>query len=205
LARLASDLPDRIRAFIAVRMSAEVETAIEGLINPLSKLGGGTRWVHQHNLHLTLRFLGNTVERNRLVVLDSILNEIAAQTSPFILSAHGTGAFPNLDRPRTIWIGLASEALVGLAQQVENATVEAGFPPEGRPYSPHLTIGRVRDFSGWQQIRRALRQPSIQDFGSTLVSEMILYRSILGGESSQYQPLARYTFRAAPPLSGYSA
>jgi 2'-5' RNA ligase len=178
-------------------MSAEVESAVAELVNPLRRLRSGARWVHPANLHLTLRFLGGAVHRNLLIALDSILTGVAAQTSPFILHARSTGAFPNLDRPHTIWIGLAGDELIRLAQRVENAAVEAGFEPAGRPYAPHLTIGRVLDLTGWPRIRRVLRQASLRDFGSTLISEMIMYRSVLGSPASQYQPLSRYAFAAA--------
>jgi RNA 2',3'-cyclic 3'-phosphodiesterase len=181
-------------------MSAEVECAIAEFINPLRELGSGVRWVRPANLHLTLRFLGDLVDRNLLTPLDRILNQIGGQTSPFTLDARGTGAFPNLDHPRTIWIGLVSEQLIRLTQQVEAAVVQAGFAPERRPYTPHLTIGRIRDLHGLQQIRHALQQSPKLDFGSSLISEMILYRSILGGEASRYHALARYPFTAAPPL-----
>lgn len=192
------DLPDKIRAFVALRLSAEVESAISELAGRLRELRSGIRWVRPSNLHLTLRFLGDEVEHNLLQALDKILNEVAVQTSPFVLNARSTGAFPNLDRPRTIWIGLVSQQLILLAQQVENAAVEAGFMPEGRPYTPHLTIGRVRDLRGWPRIRRVLRESSIQDFGSSLSSEMTLYRSILGGEGPHYQELACYHFAGTP-------
>jgi len=178
-------------------MSAEVEGAIGEMVHPLREQRSGVHWVRPANLHLTLRFLGDAVDPNILEALDRNLSEIAAQTSPFMLHARGTGAFPNLARPRTIWIGLVSEQLIRLARRVEDAAVEVGFAPEGRPYTPHLTIGRVRDLHGWQRIRRLLHQSSIQDFGSTLISEMTLYRSILGGEAAQYQALARYSFAAA--------
>lgn len=193
------DLPDKIRAFVALRMGAEIESAIAELVDPLRELRGGIRWVRSANLHLTLRFLGDAVDRSLMPPLDTALNRVAGQTSPFTLHARGTGAFPNLDRPRTVWIGLVSEQLIRLAQQVEGSAVEAGFVPEGRPYTPHLTIGRVRDLHGWQRIRHALRESPNHDFGSSLISEMILYRSILGGEASQYQALARYRFAAEPP------
>jgi 2'-5' RNA ligase len=173
-------------------MSAEVESAVAELIDHWRELRSGIRWVRKANLHLTLRFLGDAVDRNVLIAFDQMLNEVAAQTPPFFLNARGTGAFPNLERPRTIWIGLESEELIRLVRQVENAAVEAGFAPAARPYTPHLTVGRVRDLRGWQRIRQMLRQSSVKDFGSTLIGEMILYRSILGGEASQYQPLARY-------------
>jgi 2'-5' RNA ligase len=185
-------LPDKIRAFVALRMSVEVESAISQFVDPLRDLRRGVRWVRPANLHLTLRFLGDAVDRNLLLPLDKTLNQLTGQTAPFMLRAYGTGAFPNLDRPRTIWIGLVSEQLIQLAQQVEIAAVEAGFTPEGRRYTPHLTVGRVRDLRGWQRVRHVLRESSNQDFGSALISEMILYRSILGGEASQYHVLARY-------------
>jgi 2'-5' RNA ligase len=188
------DLPDKIRAFVALRMSAEVESAITELVARLLVLRSSIRWVRLANLHLTMRFLGDAVDRSMLRGLDQLLNEVAAQTAPFMLNARGTGAFPNLDRPRTIWVGVESEELIQLAQRVEGATAEAGFTPEERPYSPHLTIGRVRDLQGWQRIRQVLSQSAIKDFGSTLIAEMILYRSILGGQASRYEPLARYCF-----------
>jgi RNA 2',3'-cyclic 3'-phosphodiesterase len=189
-------LPDKIRAFVALRMSAEVESAIAKFIEPLREQRSGIRWVRPANLHLTLRFLGDTVNRNLLPPLDQTFNQITRQTVPFMLHARGTGTFPNLDRPRIIWIGLVSEQLIRLAQQVEGAAVQAGFVPEGRPYTPHLTVGRVRDLHGWQRIRHVLHESPNQDFGSALISEMILYRSILGSEAAQYQALTRY------PLTG---
>lgn len=175
-------------------MSADVESAIVELINSLRGQHSGIRWVRPANLHLTLRFLGNAVDRSVIVKLDRILSELAGHITPFTLQARGTGAFPNLDRPRTIWIGLASEELIGLARQVENAAVMVGLAPEGRSYTPHLTIGRVRDLRRWPQIRQALSQSSTRDFGATLVSQMTLYRSILGGETAKYETLARYPF-----------
>jgi RNA 2',3'-cyclic 3'-phosphodiesterase len=177
-------------------MSAEVESAIAELVDPLRKPRSGARWLDTGNLHLTLRFLGDKADRNLVVALDRMLSDVAAQTRPFLVEARGTGAFPNLERPRVIWIGLVSEELIRLAQKVEKAATEVGFEPEGRPYSPHLTIARVRDLNGWQRIRRVLHQSSIRGFGSTLISEMILYRSILGGQASRYQPISRYAFSA---------
>jgi RNA 2',3'-cyclic 3'-phosphodiesterase len=193
------DLPDKIRAFVALRVSAEVECAITEFVDPLREQTSGVRWVRSANLHLTLRFLGDAADRSLLLVLDQALNRIAGQTSSFMVHARGTGAFPNLERPRTIWIGLVSEQLIQLARLVEDAVAQAGFAPERRPYTPHLTIGRVRDSHGLQRIRHALRQSPNQDFGSALISEMVLYRSILGGEASQYHAIARYPFTTVLP------
>ena len=185
---------------MALRISADVERAIAGFLDPLRKLNSSVRWVRPANLHLTLRFLGDAVDRNLLSILDTALHQIATQSPPFMLRAHGTGAFPNLDHPRTIWIGLVGEQLMLLAHQVEGAATQTGFAREGRPYTPHLTVGRVRDFRGLQPIRELLRQSQNQDFGTSLISEMILYRSILGGDASHYQELARYSLVASQPL-----
>jgi RNA 2',3'-cyclic 3'-phosphodiesterase len=178
-------------------MSAEVESAIGDFVARLREPRSGVRWVQPANLHLTLRFLGDAVACNLLTPLDQSLTQISGQTSPFILYARGTGVFPNLDRPRTIWLGLASDRLVQLAQRLEVAARQAGFLPERRPYTPHLTIGRVRDLHGWDRIRHVLIESSNADFGAAPINEIILYRSILGGEASQYQPLATYRLTGA--------
>ena len=180
-------------------MSAEVESAIADLVGQLREHRSGIRWARPSNLHLTLRFLGDRVEHGLLVQIDKSLRQIASQTSPFVLNARGTGAFPNQDRPRVIWIGLVNEQLMRLARQVEDAAVEAGFAAEARPYTPHLTIGRTRDLRGWHDVRPILDSHSEHDFGSSLIGEMTLYRSILGGEASQYVALARYPFTATQP------
>ena len=175
-------------------MSVDVESAIVEMIDSLREQHSGIRWVQPANLHLTLRFLGNAVDRPVALKLGRILPDLAGRTSPFVLHARGTGAFPSLDRPRTIWIGMTSDELIGLAREIEDAAVLVGLAPEARPYTPHLTIGRVRDLHGWQEIRQALSMSSTREFGSTLISEMTLYRSILGGGTARYEALACYPF-----------
>jgi RNA 2',3'-cyclic 3'-phosphodiesterase len=193
-------LPGKIRAFVALRMSAEVDSAIAEFVAPLRELRCGVRWARTANLHLTLRFLGAAVDRSLLSQLDETLSQITGRTSPFMLQARGTGAFPNLDRPRTIWVGLIGEQLMQLAKHIEEAAVQAGLAPERRPYTPHLTIGRVRDLHGWQRVRDVLCESPNQDFGVALISGIILYRSVIGGEAAHYEALARYSFNTATPL-----
>src|SRR5689334_17455072 len=122
-------------------MSDEVELAISRFVDSMRGVRSGVRWVRQTNLHLTLRFLGDAAETRLLTALDTGLAAIAAQTLPFSIEVRGTGAFPNLHHPRTLWLGLVGSDLVRLAEQVEAAVVTCGFTPESRAYSPHLTIG----------------------------------------------------------------
>jgi len=190
-------LPDRLRAFVALRMNAATEAAIASLLRELQEFGGGVTWVRSANLHLTLRFLGGAVPAAMLAPLDRALIQIGATTPAFQVRACGTGAFPNLDRPRVVWIGLNGDPLMALAARVEAAARECGFAPEPRPYAAHLTIGRVRHLRGWAPIRELLAERANQEFGQSLVDSMILYQSVLGPGGSAYEEIARYPFQ--PP------
>jgi RNA 2',3'-cyclic 3'-phosphodiesterase len=183
-----------MRAFVALRMSAQVEDSLASFVDRLRTDRSGIQWVKHANLHLTLRFLGDDVDAKRATALDGWLAEIAARTQPFMVGVHGTGAFPNLIRPRVIWVGLVGDELPRVAAEVEAAAVRSGFTSEKRPYSPHLTIGRVRHLAGWAAARGTLEAASQHDFGTSRIESMIFYRSILGNETSTYQELARYEF-----------
>jgi RNA 2',3'-cyclic 3'-phosphodiesterase len=188
----------RIRAFIAVRLGAETDRAISGLIEELRESGDGISWARSANLHLTLRFLGAAIDSRLIAPLSDALAAIAAQTAPFTVEARGQGAFPNLAHPRVIWVGLEGEALPALARCVEQAAVASGFTPERRPYSPHLTIGRVRDLRRWTILRGKLEVAASRDFGSSPIAAMILYESQLASSGAIYRELAQFQFRAKP-------
>jgi RNA 2',3'-cyclic 3'-phosphodiesterase len=191
-----------VRAFIALRLDAAVEDAIAALVERLSApengvrqdslRGDGIRWVPQANFHLTLFFLGPSVPRERLAPVADALGTIAETTAPFEVTAHGVGAFPNLARPRAIWVGLQGEALAGLAARVAEAAERCGFAPERRAYSPHLTIGRVRSLKSPGRLRRALDEVAESSFGASLIERMMLYRSEPGPQSSIYHELAAF-------------
>jgi RNA 2',3'-cyclic 3'-phosphodiesterase len=192
-------MPDRIRAFVALRLSAEVEDEVAEFIESLQPHGnrrGAIRWIPRANLHLTLRFLGDRVEAATLDRLDRALLSIAAATPSFTIGVRGTGAFPNLARPRVVWVGLESDDLIALAARIERAAIESGLAPERRPYSPHLTIGRLRDLRGWGELRSAIEAASDREFGRSPVQSMMLYRSILSSASATYEELAHYPFTA---------
>jgi 2'-5' RNA ligase len=187
-----SALPDKIRAFVALRMSAQVEDAVAGMVETLRGLSSGIGWTPRANLHLTLRFLGDRVPAEKLERLDSALRQTASATPPFAIEVRGTGLFPNPNRPRVIWVGLHSDFLIQLAAQVENAAVNAGFEAEDRNYTPHHTIGRIRDPRAWRAVRASIADAGDRNFGSTQVDSMALYQSRLGSRPT-YSQLAAYT------------
>jgi 2'-5' RNA ligase len=194
-------MPDRVRAFVALRMAPEVAQAIIAFIASMQRATDSSRsvrWVGRNHLHLTLRFLGDRVAASTIERLDGAVSEIASATTCFGIEVRGMGAFPNLERPRVIWVGLQSAELGALASNIESAAVSAGLAPERRAFAPHLTIGRVRDWSGWNELRRAIEATADREFGRTDAKSLVLYRSILGDDSPTYEELGNYRLRAAP-------
>ena len=122
-------------------------------------------WVKPENLHLTLRFLGE-VEEARLPELSKAIASSLQGTSPFPLALGGLGAFPDLRFPRVIWIGVkrGAEELSALQARLEEGLQRIGFSPEDRPFSPHLTLGRVR--SPKRRDRRLRRHPGVVPSGA---------------------------------------
>jgi 2'-5' RNA ligase len=175
-------------------MNAEVEDSIARFIAHARVPGDGIGWTPPDKLHATLRFLGAAVDPERLVPLGEALARVASATVAFELRTRGTGAFPNLRRPRVIWAGLESEALAHLAYRVDEAASEAGFAPEKRGWSPHLTLGRVREPHGVKAAACAIAVSGERDFGVSRIDEMRLYRSHLSAGGAVYETLARFEF-----------
>jgi 2'-5' RNA ligase len=189
-----ASLPERVRAFIALRLDAAVEEAIASLIERLRKSENedGIRWVRRTNFHLTLLFLGPSVPRERLAPIAEALGAIAETTLPFEIVSRGVGVFPNPARPRVIWVGLEGNSLLALAARVAEAAARCGFEAKRRAYSPHLTIARVRSLNSPARLRSALSTAEVSDFGVSRIERVMLYRSELGSQSSIYHELTAF-------------
>jgi RNA 2',3'-cyclic 3'-phosphodiesterase len=138
----------QIRTFIALKLPAEARAALGRLVECMAPHWPErrVRWVKGDNMHLTLRFLGDT-DKAQLPSLQAGLERIASQTPAFALALDSAGCFPNARRPRVIWVGLADpdDRLVNLQRQVERLACACGWAPEKRAFKPHLTLGRVRE------------------------------------------------------------
>lgn len=134
------------RLFIAIDLGSEAREELRAAQDECRRLALPVRWVEPGGAHLTLKFLGDT---NRALVtpLGEALRAVAATQRPFALRTAAPGVFPNLRRPRVLWLGLdgALDRLTGLQRSIDAALVPLGVAPESRPFSPHLTLGRVRD------------------------------------------------------------
>ena len=199
---LRDDLGQRdargVRAFVAVRMSEQVEAAVANTIDELRRPHDSVRWVPRSNLHITLKFLGPSVDPHRLQQLAGGLAQLATKTAPFEIEAAGVGAFPDLEHPRAIWVGLHSRqsgALAALAARLETVAAEYGFEREKRRWSGHLTIGRVRDRRIAPETRDALEAARDREFGVSRIESITLYRSHLGQDGSTYEALATFLFQ----------
>ncbi len=190
-------MAEEIRAFVALRLSPEIDEAIARFQNKLRKPGGEISWTKPAAFHLTLRFLGNRVPLEIIEQMGHGLRSIADATAPFIVQARGAGAFPSMNRPRVIWIGLVDGQLVPLAAEVEALSIKCGFEPQRRPFTPHLTIGRVRNPTRNPRMRQELEAAADLDFGCCPIEFMTLYRSHLSPRGATYEALATLPFRAA--------
>jgi 2'-5' RNA ligase len=133
------------RAFVAVEIPKAIRAKAAELIESLSGTAADVKWVETHNLHLTLKFLGE-VHENELFEVCRAVERGAAQVEPFELVVQGAGAFPNTARPRTVWLGASegAEPMIRLHDAVEAELAELGYREEHRRFQVHLTIGRVR-------------------------------------------------------------
>lgn len=181
-----------MRLFVAAPFPTEVKNELGKLIDDWRRERDKVGWVKKENLHLTLKFLGETpVEK--LEPLKANLSSRLNGSAAFTISLSGAGGFPNLNRARVLWIGVSEgkEKLAELAQKVEEATLPLGFPSEGRDFSAHLTVGRVKDSGLSEPLLAKVRACTFEAKG-IIVSEAVLYQSELAPGGSVYTPLARF-------------
>jgi len=136
-----------VRTFVAIVLEPEVLHALERVQERLRALDGGhaCRWIGTEGIHLTLHFLGGVPEERLQQVLDAVARGCQG-FAPIDIDIVGLGCFPDTRQPRIVWAGVREEAgrLAGLQRAIGRELGHAGYPPERRPYTPHLTIGRVR-------------------------------------------------------------
>ncbi|MCW5851841.1 MAG: RNA 2',3'-cyclic phosphodiesterase [Anaerolineae bacterium] len=185
-----------IRAFIAVEVGDEVTQALAEAQATLKRsLYFSTfRWVAPENIHITLKFLGDVLP-SQLGIVKAALANIAPHHALFRLTATDLGVFPNLNRPSVLWVGLQGEItqLHALRDDVERVIAPLGFPTESRPFSPHLTLARLKEPSQAevQALRDVVRRDPVGMLGEIGVAEISLMQSELSPRGPRYTRLAQ--------------
>jgi 2'-5' RNA ligase len=136
-----------IRAFIAIELPDSIKSSLSLLQNDLKRsTSAPVKWVAPNSIHLTLKFLGN-ISQEKIPEISDAIDKTTRQTAPFSLELSHLGAFPNTHSPRVVWIGLKGDidTLTVLQKNIESSLIPYGFPPEGKGFSPHLTLGRIRE------------------------------------------------------------
>jgi RNA 2',3'-cyclic 3'-phosphodiesterase len=186
---------ETIRAFIAIELSDEVKDALKILQGKLrSAVRTPVKWTDPEGTHLTLVFLGN-VETSTVNKVSAVIESASRGIKPFRLRVSGLGVFPNPSRVRVAWVGVTGdlEVLGRLQKNIETTLEPLGFKPEARAFTPHLTLGRVRDDARPDE-RQALGK-LIGDSKDTIdvtfdVNSVHLFRSQLRPTGAVYSKIA---------------
>lgn len=135
-----------MRLFVAVPLPPETQAAAAEILGALREEGWPVRWVREDSLHITLKFFGE-VAPERLDTIAEMVGFAVDGMPPMTLTLSGAGAFPGLHRPRVIRLDLGGDAIALelLQDRLERGGLGIGFPPEGRPFHPHVTLGRVKE------------------------------------------------------------
>ena len=183
-----------IRAFIAVNLSPDILERIDQVALDLRKRMDAVpvRWVPTENIHLTLKFLGNVSTAN-LEILKDILGKVVSSHHECDISVGGIGVFPKPHNPRVVWVGMEiPQELIALQHNIEIETARLGYSREHRPFSPHLTFGRVSRNASTQDVHiiaDILDKYKVGFLGATRIRTVYLYRSDLKPEGVEYTPI----------------
>lgn len=190
-----------IRAFIAIPLTHEIHHNLDVFIQShgLANHDSGFHPVKPENIHLTLKFLGE-VETARIPVIGEQLEKLAGTIRSTPITVSGVGAFPGWKKlPRVIWVGVQPvEPLQRIYQALDKVTTALGFPSEHRPFSPHLTLARVKQQAAGPRFNQTIERMMILgpalSFGEMQASEMILFKSVLQPAAPVYSILSEHKF-----------
>lgn len=182
-----------MRVFVAVDLPERLRAELGELVSDLRDPGADVRWVDPDQMHLTLKFLGDT-EPDEIEAVDQALRRAAGPVPPTGCRLQGVGSFPHLRRPRVIWAGVEpeGEGLSELHEGIEGELVGLGFAREKRRFHPHVTLGRVKGGGGKEELAAAVESREELELGRFTVDEFQLYESELSPEGARYTVLSTY-------------
>lgn len=190
-----------MRTFIAIELPQEIKDYLAHLQNQLKVSGADVKWVEPQNIHLTLKFLGE-IEDKKLDEITQILEDIAKTKNSFQMRIFSIGAFPKINFPRIIWVGIdkGDSQSKEIAKELEEKMKNLGIRREDRAFSSHITIGRVRSSLNREKLVKDLNN-LLNIFGKEthefLVSKITLFKSALTPKGPVYEVLKEANLKKA--------
>ncbi len=187
-----------MRAFLAVELSDAIRDSLREFMAPLQRLDVPVKWTRPENLHLTLKFLGEVPEESVPAVIE-IANESSQGLAGTVLTITGAGAFPNLKRPRVLFVKGEDHppVLKELARRLNRGLTRAGVPKEERGFKVHVTLGRLRRPRPAPELAHRLTRDGEQRFGTMTVDHFTLMQSELTSAGPVYTPVAKVALNTA--------
>ena len=179
----------QIRSFVSIDLEdAKILSGIESIMSSLSALGGDLKPVERENIHLTLKFLGN-LSAPKLGEIKSALAQVTFP--PFSIEIKGAGVFPNLKRINVIWVGIGEgwSQIELIFEQTEKLLHQLGFSRETRPFSPHITVARVKSGRKRDEIAAFIGHLTDESFGTFNVESVRVKQSVLSPSGPKYSTL----------------
>ncbi len=181
-----------IRAFIAVNLSESQRREVGRLIDDFRRHDVRVKWVNAANLHVTMKFLGDTSE-DSLTEMFSAVGDALTGLKQFNLKLANVGCFPSAKKPKVIWVGINDGFghLKEVSKRVEAAVEPFGFAPEQRKFSAHVTVGRVKDNKNIQLLTGEFVNVRFES-SSAMIGDVVFYKSDLRPEGPIYTPLRTF-------------
>lgn len=179
-----------LRTFIAFQLPEPAVSHLRKVQQGFQSHGFRARWVRPENIHLTLKFLGDTDPAD-LDRISGAMTDVAGHAAPFSLTAKGVGVFPGIKRPRVIWAGLTGQTdqVFKIQKELEQNLEKIGFPPEKRSFKAHLTIARIKGSIDSKQLFDLMETYAKWTSEPFSVDRIILYKSELKPTGAVYTEL----------------
>lgn len=182
----------KIRTFIGVEIGDKSRVQTGNFARKLMEPGADIKWEQPHKFHVTLKFL-DEIPNEEVNDICLRIQRAVRDFPPFTLGLCGTGAFPSIEKPRTVWVGVneGREEITELARRVDEAMQAAGFPRELKPFTPHVTLGRLkRANAALTDLSALLAQYEKIDLGKSFIRHVTVFASHMARSGSSYTTLA---------------
>jgi 2'-5' RNA ligase len=180
------------RGFIAIDITATPQ--ILAFEKEIAKTGADVKLVEPQNIHITLKFLGDTDE-NHIDAIEQSIKDAVKTTKPFPVTLQGTGVFPNQNYVKVIWVGIIDNGVIGpIAQTLDTSLASLGFPKESRGFSPHLTVGRLKTAKNKDKLLAIVQRYHKEEFTAQQVTSVALKKSELTPKGPIYTTVREVHF-----------